>query len=236
MASKSAIDLAIEFAENPEPRCPCLLLLDTSGSMEGAPIEALHQGLRAFKNELADNAAASRRVEVAVVTFDDTVNVVQEFVTADLFEPPVFTAGGHTCMAQALMDALDLVQSRKEQYRANGIAYYQPWIFMITDGEPDPELESEEFIRNVADRLRTEETNKKLVFYAVGVEGANMKRLEQISVRPPVKLVGMNFQSMFLWLSASIGSVAQHSPEEQMQIALPPPESAASSPNVQTGA
>lgn len=28
---------AAEFAENPEPRCPCILLLDTSGSMEGDP-------------------------------------------------------------------------------------------------------------------------------------------------------------------------------------------------------
>ena len=234
MPAKSAIDLAVEFAENPEPRCACLLLLDTSGSMEGAPIEALHQGLRAFKNDLADDASASRRVEVAVVTFDDTVNVVQEFVTADLFEAPVFTAGGHTCMAQALMDALDLIQSRKAQYLANGISYYRPWIFMITDGEPDPEVESEEFIRNVAERLRSEEEGKKVVFYAVGVEGANMKRLEQISVRPPVKLVGLNFQSMFLWLSKSMETVVQGSAEEQ--IALPPPESATSSTDVQTGA
>jgi uncharacterized protein with von Willebrand factor type A (vWA) domain len=36
-----------DFALNPEPRCPCLLLLDTSGSMEGAPIAELNgaQGL-----------------------------------------------------------------------------------------------------------------------------------------------------------------------------------------------
>jgi len=29
-----------EFADNPEPRCPCLLLLDTSHSMQGSPIAA----------------------------------------------------------------------------------------------------------------------------------------------------------------------------------------------------
>jgi uncharacterized protein YegL len=105
---------------------------------------------------------------------------------------------------------------------------------MITDGEPDPEIESEEFIRSVAERLRADENGTKVVFYAVGVEGANMKRLEQISVRPPVKLVGLNFQSMFLWLSKSMESVVQGSEEEQL--ALPPPESAISSPDVQTGA
>jgi uncharacterized protein with von Willebrand factor type A (vWA) domain len=34
-----------DFAENPEPRCACLLLLDTSGSMQGAPIRELNAGL-----------------------------------------------------------------------------------------------------------------------------------------------------------------------------------------------
>jgi hypothetical protein len=41
------------FADNPEPRCPCLLLLDTSGSMSGRPITALNSGLVAFKDDLA---------------------------------------------------------------------------------------------------------------------------------------------------------------------------------------
>ena len=38
MAKSGKLEDLIEFAENPEPRCPCVLLLDTSGSMEGAPI------------------------------------------------------------------------------------------------------------------------------------------------------------------------------------------------------
>jgi len=35
-----------EFVDNLEPRCPVILLCDTSGSMSGAPINALMQGLR----------------------------------------------------------------------------------------------------------------------------------------------------------------------------------------------
>jgi hypothetical protein len=42
-----------EFTENPEPRCACLLLLDTSGSMGGAPIRELNAGLLAFKEEIS---------------------------------------------------------------------------------------------------------------------------------------------------------------------------------------
>lgn len=218
--SKSLLDVAIEFAENPAPRCPCVLLLDTSGSMEGPPIDALHQGLRAFKDALKSDDSASRRVEVAVVTFDDAVNVVQDFVTPDLFVPPEFTAGGHTCMAQAILKALDLIQERKAQYMANGVSYSRPWIFLITDGEPDPAKESEEFIREVCERLRTEEKEKRVVFYGVCVENANMDLLSQFSIRPPIKLVGLKFQEMFLWLSSSMERVVQGDMEEQ--VAFPP--------------
>ena len=54
-----------DFADNPEPRCPCLLLLDTSGSMKGAPIEELNAGIQVFKDELSADPMASKRVEVA---------------------------------------------------------------------------------------------------------------------------------------------------------------------------
>src|SRR5689334_16326436 len=120
----SGLEDAVEFAENPEPRCPCVLLLDTSGSMQGPRLDALNQGLRAFKNDLVQDTLASRRVEVAVVTFNNDVRVEEDFITADMFEPPLLSAGGQTFMGTGINKALDLLQARKTQYRANGIAYY----------------------------------------------------------------------------------------------------------------
>ena len=55
MTSSSALEEAVEFAENPEPRCPCVLLLDTSGSMNGPALDALNEGLKSFKNDLAEH-------------------------------------------------------------------------------------------------------------------------------------------------------------------------------------
>ena len=76
-----------DFALNPEPRCPCLLLLDVSGSMEGEPITELNAGLKAFRDELVADELASKRVEVACITFGP-VNVATEFETAGVFQPP----------------------------------------------------------------------------------------------------------------------------------------------------
>ena len=41
-----------EFVENPETRCPVILLLDVSGSMSGQPIQELNRGLAAFKKDV----------------------------------------------------------------------------------------------------------------------------------------------------------------------------------------
>lgn len=208
----------VEFAENPEPRCPCVLLLDTSGSMQGAPINALNEGLRSFKDDLINNSLASRRVEVSVITFDYNVKIVQGFVTADQFQLPMLTAQGSTHTGAAIHKALDIIQSRKAQYRANGVAYYRPWIFMITDGEAQGEAEN--LLEKAAQRIKEEEANKRVAFFTVGVENANMTRLSQISVRTPIKLKGLNFTELFLWLSASMSAVSYSRLDEQ--VALPP--------------
>ncbi len=209
----------IEFAENPEPRCPCVLLLDTSGSMQGAPIEALNRGLQMFRDELIRDSLAARRVEVAVVAFDSGVRVVQDFVTVDQFQPPVLATGGSTYMGQAIHTALDMVESRKAQYRMHGIAYYRPWVFMITDGEPQGE--AAEIVHQAAQRIRDDELSKRVAFFAVGVDNADMERLQGIAVRAPVKLIGLRFAEMFLWLSASMQSISHSQVDDQ--IALPPP-------------
>lgn len=218
MSTTLRLDEVVEFAENPEPRCPCVLLLDTSGSMQGTAIDALNEGLRSFKDDLMKNSLASRRVEVAVITFDCEVNVVQDFVTADQFEPPTLTAQGLTSVGSGINKALEMLQARKSQYRANGVAYYRPWVFMITDGEPQGELD--EVVEQATQHLKKDEANKHVAFFAVGVENANINRLSQIVVRPPIKLKGLNFTELFLWLSASMSAVSESKIDEQ--VALPP--------------
>ena len=219
MSESLRLEEAVEFAENPEPRCACILLLDISGSMQGAPIKALNQGLQTFKDELGKDPLARKRAEVAIVTFDSHVETIQDFVTADRFAPPALDARGLTHMGTAIHQALDMIQSRKAQYRANGVAYYRPWAFMITDGEPQGE--PDEIVEQAAQRLKVDEADKHVAFFAVGVEKANMQRLSEIVVRTPVKLKGLNFVDMFLWLSASMQRVSHSRVDEQ--VALPPP-------------
>lgn len=204
---------------NQEPRCPCVLLLDTSRSMQGPSIEALHQGLYTLRDCLLGDALAALRVEVAIITFDSTVTVAQDFITADQFQPPALTAQGLTHMGSGIHQALDMLQARKAQYREYGIMHYRPWVFMITDGEPQGEADS--IVERAAQRIKEDEASKRVVFFAVGVDNANMDRLRQMVVRTPLRLKGLHFAELFSWLSDSMTRISQSQVGDDVPLAPP---------------
>jgi uncharacterized protein YegL len=202
------------FAENPEPRCPCILLLDTSSSMAGAPITELNIGLRNFRDELAADTLASRRVELAVVTFGP-VQTKSDFQTADTFEPPKLEAHGATPMGAAIEHALAMLRLRKVVYRQNGVEFFRPWVFLVTDGAPTDHWQ------DAARMVKEGEDARQFQFFAVGVEGANYDILRQISVREPLKLQGLRFRDLFAWLSNSLSAVSHSQVGEQVSLENP---------------
>ncbi len=190
-----------EFIINAERRCPCLLLLDRSTSMTGLPIRELNAGLVQLKEELLADPMAAKRIELAVLSFGP-VKLHGELTTPDQFVPPLLVAGGGTPMGEAIEEGIRIVAERKAIYKNNGIQYYRPWIFLITDGEP-----TDTWTR-AASLVREGETNESFQFFAVGVGGANMGTLAKISPRDPLKLQGLRFRELFLWLSSSMRAVS----------------------------
>jgi uncharacterized protein YegL len=213
---------AIELASNPEPRCPCVLLLDVSGSMAGAPIAALNAGLQTFQHELQADSLAAQRVEVAVVTFGGRVETACDFQGAQSFQPPSLIAGGETPLGEAVRRGIEMVVQRKATYKQAGLHYFRPWIFLLTDGAPTDEWHT------AAALVRQGETAKAFAFFAVGVAGANFDILRQLSVRDPLKVDGLKFRELFVWLSQSQRSVSQSKPGEEHKVSLPNPSGWAS--------
>jgi len=201
----------VEFAMNPDPRCACVLLLDTSASMQGEAIDSLNASLRVFQEDLQEDPLARRRVEIALITFGNGgVQKLHDFMPAADFLAPTLEADGSTPMGEAMNLALHLVRSRKTEYKQNGVAYYQPWIFMITDGAPNPESPW----KKAAEEVRAEMAVKGLLFFAVGVGSADKKVLSQITSRA-VMLEGLRFRELFIWLSQSQKRVSGSKPGEQ---------------------
>jgi uncharacterized protein YegL len=196
----SLVDRVQVNQDNREPRQPLVLLVDTSGSMS-KDIEDVADGLRALREALVADSVARNRVEIAVVTFGGAVTAHGDFGEAALFEPPALTASGDTPMAEALEQALDLLEAKKLAYRASGLDYYRPLIFLVTDGEP---TDLGRWPR-AAQRLRDAERARKLVLLSVGTQTASFARLRELSPdRAPLCLKEAQWGSMFQWLSRSL--------------------------------
>ena len=192
-----------------EPHIACVLLLDTSGSMQGEPIRNLNEGLLKFKDQSMLDELGKKRIDVATVTFNSDASIIQDFVPLPEMSTPALEASGQTAMGMGLNLAMDLIDRRKALYKEVGTPYFRPWIFMITDGEPTDEY------MNAATRLKALETERKLMCWAVGVPGYNPSKLKQITERV-IELKDINFISIFEWLSNSMTAVSHSNPGDKV--------------------
>jgi len=212
---KEVVDEAL--LDNPEPRCPVVLLLDTSYSMQGNPINQLSEGVGALYNALRDDDLASVRVDLSVITFGQNVSVLQDFATVSESTAPKLSVNGMTPMGGAIVKALKNIESRKSEYRDAGISYYRPWIFLITDGEPTDNTQE------ASSMLQSSINGKKVIFFGIGVENANLDKIKQISGSPErvFKLNGLNFKELFQWVSSSLASVSSSRVGDTLKLEKP---------------
>lgn len=223
MTLDARLEDAIEIANPQHPHCATALVLDVSGSMSGDKIRQLNEGVRFFVDDVSSDELARKRVEAAVVTFGSRAAVAHPFSSVDDFAPPAFSADGSTPMGEAILTSIELVRERKRMYRENGTDYYRPWIFLLTDGEPTDMRPGDELWQRVVSAVHEGERTKDFLFFAVGVEPANMELLAKIAPpeRPPLRLRPGRFRELFAWLSKSQRRVSASRVGEQL--ALPAP-------------
>ena len=236
-------DFSSEVAENYEQKCLCVLVLDLSGSMNEivddstavatgqtiyvdgknynivtggiSKLDNLIEGLQSFYTDIENDETTSQRLELAVVTFGDSVNVIQSPSLISDIQLPELMADGDTALVDAVDEAIDIVNNRKKWYKSTGQPYYRPWIILITDGEPNEGQD----VSALASKIKKDTSEKKYVFLPIGVDNANMQVLQSIQGQiPAMKLKGTKFGSFFKWLSASMGTVVNAEAGEKVDI------------------
>lgn len=206
-----------DLIDNPTPRCPCILVLDTSGSMDGDPIHALNDGVHTFIKAVQRDETARYAVEVSVITFGGNVQEVSPMTPVHQIEQIApLQASGSTPMGEAVERALQRLELRKQEYKQTGTSYYQPWIVIMSDGSPTDSWQG------AAQQTSSAENQGKLVVMPIAVgDGADLTTLSAFSGKRGAKqLKGLQFDAFFEWLSASMSRVSASTPG--MKVSLPP--------------
>lgn len=203
-----------DLITNPSPRCACILVLDTSGSMSGIKIQQLNEGIRQFLSEVQNDEIARFSVELGVITAGGIVRDELAVTPVHAIESVKdFNANGGTPLGGAVARALEMLDSRKASYKSAGVSYYQPWLVIISDGIPTDAWDQ------AADQAKSLADAKKLVVLPIGVDHADLAVLTRFSNRPAKQLAGLKFREFFQWLSASMQRVSGSTPGTS--VALP---------------
>lgn len=235
-----------DLINNPTPRVPICLCLDTSGSMgavEGncvrtgetvyedgrtwnlvtggtSRISQLQKGVEQFYAAIREDEIAVYSAEICIVTFNSTASCVMDFANIERQETiPKLTASGDTAMGEGVNLALDLLEQRKQEYKDKGVDYYQPWLVLMTDGAPNGSAEElERAIQRTVEMVN----NKKLSIFPIGIGNeSSISVLNRFSPkRPALKLQGLKFQEFFAWLSKSVSTTSQSMPGESVKLDL----------------
>ena len=211
----SNMDIKIkDLADNPTTRVPICVLLDTSGSMEGTPIEELNKGIKMFIDELKNDIQTLYSADLSIITFGDNVDIIKDFGPLEGYNTEILHADGVTPMGEAVETALKLLNERKEQYKDQMIEYYQPWLVLMTDGVP-----TDDYL-NAAYLVTNQVNAKKLVVFPVAIgTQVDFDILKSFSPnKDPLQLKGLKFKPFFQWLSASVSQLSQSMPGEKVKI------------------
>lgn len=198
-----------DLVNNPTARIPVCLCLDASGSMDGKPIRELNEGIKLFYDAIEEDEIAKYSAEISIVKFGGEATCIEQFSSVENKEDiRKLNAIGGTPMGEAVNIALDLLEDRKKEYSNNGVDYYQPWLVLMTDGQPNG-LKRE--LERAVERVNKLVEEGKLTVFPIAIgENADIKVLERFSKeRKPLKLQGLKFKEFFAWLSKSVSNTSK---------------------------
>ena len=210
----------VEFADNPEPRCPVLIVADCSGSMAGRPISAMNQGVDDLYQAIIDDEIARNRVEVALLSFATEARIERDFATVSAEGRTKIAAGGVTNMHLAIQLGCDLLEERKERYRLNGVPYFRPIMVLFSDGLPTG---SQTETAEANQRLVSMENEGMLTIFKVGVNSQAVQALLSALPNPnsafqPQQLDNLRFSDFFVWLSKSVSAISRSTPGDSVNL------------------
>ena len=202
-------------------RLPVYLLLDTSGSMSGEPIEAVKNGVQIMISSLRQNPQAIETAFLSVITFDTTAQQIIPLTDLASFQMVDIKATGVTALGEALKLVAHKIDTEVQKTTTEQKGDWKPLVFIMTDGIPTDNWQS-----------GLSEFKKSKVAFTVACaagSGADADILKQITENV-VSLDTADSASIgkfFQWVTASIGVSSTKVEDSGKEVTglneLPPP-------------
>ena len=204
-------------------RLPVYLLLDTSGSMTGEPIEAVKNGVQMMIHSLRQNPQAIETAFVSIITFDSDAKQLIPLTDLASFQTVDLKAAGTTALGAALSLLADKLESEVTKTTLEQKGDWKPIVFIMTDGVPTDDWQ--------AGFQKLKAVKKGLIVGCAAGNNADDKVLKEIADQV-VRLSNTDADSIskfFQWVSASIATTSTKVEETGIDLTkkdqLPPPPS-----------
>lgn len=204
-------------------RLPVYLLLDTSGSMTGEPIEAVKNGVQMMMHSLRQNPQAIETAFVSIITFDSDAKQIVPLTDLASFQMVDIKASGVTSLGAALALLDDKLETEVTTTTLEQKGDWKPLIFVMTDGIPTDNWQQ--------GYSKLKAVNKGLIVGCAAGQGADDAILRQIT-NSVVRLDSADSESIskfFQWVTASISTTSTKVEESGKEVTgldqLPPPPS-----------
>lgn len=204
-------------------RLPVYLLLDTSGSMTGEPIEAVKNGVQMMMRSLRQNPQAIETAFVSIITFDSDARQIVPLTDLASFQMVDIKASGVTSLGAALALLADKLETEVTTTTLEQKGDWKPLIFVMTDGIPTDNWQQ--------GYSKLKAVNKGLIVGCAAGQGADDAILRQIT-NSVVRLDSADSESIskfFQWVTASISTTSTKVEESGKEVTgldqLPPPPS-----------
>ena len=122
-------------------RLPVYILIDTSGSMHGEPIEAVRNGLQVLISSLRQDPYALETAYISVITFSSSAKQLIPLTELMSFQIPEVNASGTTALGGALNLLVDSINKEVKTGSAEQKGDWKPVVFLLTDGAPTDDVD-----------------------------------------------------------------------------------------------